>query len=117
MSENACTAESEKTHVLKLEGCWTIERANELKDILLEAFWSGDHVVLDVAELEDADLSCLQLFCSAHRTFLRLGKRLAFDEKKSENFKRVVCGAGFRRNLGCHKDPRASCLWIGEWQS
>ncbi len=117
MAENMDIAGSPESRILRLEGSWTVERAHKLKQALIEVLNSGDHVVIEPEDLEEADLSCLQLFCSAHRVSLRLGKSLAFGEKKSENFKRLVRDAGFKRNLGCHKDPQTSCLWIGEWGS
>ncbi|MGA2732507.1 MAG: STAS domain-containing protein [Syntrophobacteraceae bacterium] len=111
------TIRSAETIVLKLKGSWTVERANELKGALLEALNSGERIVIESEGLAELDLSSMQLFCSAHRKSLRLGKHLAFDEKKSQAFKRLVCDAGFMRTTGCHKDPHKSCLWIGGWNS
>jgi anti-anti-sigma regulatory factor len=106
-----------ETSVLRLEGSWTVERANELKELLIGALKSSDHIIVELEELAELDLSCLQLLCSAHYKFLTLGRSLALHEKKSENFKKVVREAGFRRKLGCHENPHAACLWIGEWES
>jgi len=103
--------------ILKLEGDWTVEHANELKRALLEALKSGENIVIDLEGLTDLDLSAMQLFCSAHRTSLRLGKRFVIHEQKSEAFKRLARDAGLLRSLGCHKDPRESCLWTGGWES
>jgi len=109
--------ESPETSVVRLEGCWSVERARELKQVLTEALKSADRIVLDLQYLAEADLSCLQLLCSAHGASFRLGKTLALHEKKSESFKRVVRDSGFKRNMGCDKAPGAHCLWIGEWES
>ena len=108
---------SAETNVLKLKGSWTIERANELKRVLLEILNSCERMVIDLEGIADLDLSSMQLFCSAHRTSLREGKHLALHEKKSETFKRMACDAGFVRTIGCHKDPYKNCLWIGDWKS
>lgn len=105
------------TDVLKLKGSWTIERANELKRVLLEMLNSCEHMSIDLEELTDVDLSTMQLICSAHRTSLRDGKQLALHERKSQSLKQVVHEAGFVRTLGCHKDPTKKCLWIGDWKS
>ena len=117
MAENMDIVESPETRVLRLEGNWTVERAHELKRVLLEVLKSGHGVVIELEELVEADLSCLQLLCSAHLTSLRLGKHFALHEKKSETFKRMACDAGFVRTIGCHKDPYKNCLWIGDWKS
>lgn len=103
--------------VVRLKGRWTIERAHELRDMLTEALNDEGPIVLDVQELTDADLSCLQLLCAAHRSSLKLGKPLALHESKPEVFRQRVREVGFARNLGCHKDPFKSCLWLGEGQT
>jgi anti-anti-sigma regulatory factor len=106
---------SAERNVLKLKGSWTIERASELKRVLLEMLNSCEHMSIDLEELTDLDLSTMQLFCSAHRTSLRDGKQLALHEGKSQSVKQIVREAGFVRTLGCHKDPNKKCLWIGDW--
>lgn len=108
---------SGEANVVKLEGSWTIERASELKGVLLEALNSGESIVVDLEGLKDLDLSFMQLFCSAHRTSLRDGKRIVLCERKSQSLKQMVRKAGFVRTLGCHKDPNKECLWIGDWKS
>jgi anti-anti-sigma regulatory factor len=111
------TMRSDETVVLKLKGSWTIERANELKGVLLEILNSCEHMLIELEGLTELDLTTVQLFCSAHRTSLRLGKHLTFHEKKSDTFKRMALDAGFVRTLGCHKDHDEKCLWIGDWKS
>ena len=108
--------QSAETSVLKLTDSWTIERANELKGALLDALKSGESIVIDLEGLTCLDLSAMQLFCSAHRTSLRLGKHLALHGQESETFKRVLRDAGFVRTSGCHSDPDKKCLWIGDWK-
>ena len=109
--------QSIETNVLKLEGSWTIERANELKRVLLEILNSCERMIIDLEGLADLDLSTMQLFCSVHRASLRDGKQLALNEQKSQRLKQMVREAGFVRTLGCHKDPNKKCLWIGDWKS
>lgn len=109
--------QSNEECVLRLKGSWTIERAHELKQALIETLQGCDRIVIDSAALTDADLSCLQLLCAAHRTSLKFDKQLTLGEEKSEAFERVVRDAGFVRTLGCHKDPHKSCLWVGGWKA
>ena len=117
LEEGTEIADSTETHALRLAGSWTINRAHELKQILMEALKSPGRNVLELEDLTETDLSLLQLFCSAHRASLRSGNILELHEKKSDIFKRIVRDAGFKRNLGCHKNPRISCLWTGEWEA
>lgn len=103
--------------VLKLKGNWTVERAVELKPSLLEALNSSEHILIDIEDLEEADLSALQLLCRAHHESIRLGKQLAFQTLKSESLRRTVRDAGLVRTIGCHKNPKIGCLWTGDWTS
>lgn len=109
--------QSAEADVLKLAGNWNIERALEFKQTLMERLNSGDHITLDLEELTEMDLSCLQLLCAAHRACLKLGKQMDLHEKKSEALERVVRSAGFARTMGCHKNPNKNCLWVGGWKA
>jgi len=109
--------ESVETHVVKLQGNWTIDRANELKDLLLEALGGEKDVIVDLEGVLHVDLSCLQLLCSAHRAFAERNRGFALADRKPETFKKAVMDAGYARTLGCHKDRTENCLWIGGWES
>lgn len=102
---------------LKLEGSWTIERAEELRRVLIEAVEGHERTLIESEGLTELDLCAMQLFCAAHRASLRLGKQLAFDEQRSETFRQMVRDVGFVRKIGCHKDPEISCLWKEGWTS
>lgn len=111
-TERACES---VVPALELDGVWTVEHAERLKAILLESLESSESIVIGSENLEEIDLSCLQLLCAAHRRSLELGKPLQLHKNRSMSFKRVVATAGFARTLGCHKDPHKSCLWVGGW--
>jgi anti-anti-sigma regulatory factor len=108
--------ESCQKHVLKLAGSWTIERAQELKHLLVTALRDNAFVTMDLQGVTEVDLSFLQLLCSAHRAFLEANKHFVLHDDKSAEFKRLVREAGFVRTLGCHSDPYKSCLWKGGWE-
>jgi anti-anti-sigma regulatory factor len=110
------TLQSAATSILKLEGCWTIERASELRDLLVVALRGEDHVMMDLEGVTETDLSCRQLLCSAHGTFLKMHRHFALHGSQSEAFKRAVRDAGYARTLGCHRDPGNTCLWKGGWE-
>jgi anti-anti-sigma regulatory factor len=105
-----------KQTILKLEGSWIIERARELKSVLIQSLKEYDRIIVDLEGLTQADLSFLQLFCSAHRTSLKLGKHFALDQNKPALVKKLVREAGYERTLGCHRDPCKSCLWKEGWE-
>jgi anti-anti-sigma factor len=112
---NTGMPQSAETHVLKLEGSWTIHRAHELKEFLMDALKGKDHVIVDLEGVSEVDLSFLQLLCSAHRSFLRRKRQFALHDNKPEAVKEVVKDAGYLRTLGCRSDQCRSCLWIGGW--
>ncbi len=97
--------------ILTLGGELTIEQAVEIKKALLTALGSTDYLILDFEKVIEADLTCLQLLCSAHRMSVRLNKRLILSGKRSEAFRNLCKTAGFQRHTGCIHDTQESCLW------
>ena len=99
------------TGKLILDGDMTVQRAGELKAALIEALDKATHLVIDLENITDADLSCLQLFCSAHRTSLKLNKSVSLSENAPQMFWDIVKKAGYSCNTPCCDDK--NCLWIG----
>ena len=96
---------------LTLSGDVTVEHADEMRSALIKALIDNGTVTLAFGSLTRVDLSCLQLLCSAHRSAVRLNKRLAFSGSWPELFKQCVEDAGYARYSGCHRDMDHSCLW------
>jgi anti-anti-sigma factor len=94
------------------EGDLTVEHAVELKTCLLDALGRAQSVRVDLQAIDDMDLTCLQLLCSAHKTALFAGRDLSLCNEKPEPFKRSLDLAGFSRSRGCAMDLNDSCLWI-----
>lgn len=109
--------ESADVNVLRLTGSWTIERACELKQLLLESLSDEQHLMVDLREVVEVDLSFLQLLCSAHRTFWGRNKPFSLQDSKPDVIKAFVKNAGYARTLGCHRAGGGGCLWIGGWES
>lgn len=103
--------------IVRLRGNLTVEHAQELKHVLLDALQDSERIVIELEGITDVDLSFLQLLCSAHRTSMKLGRELTLFGDRSEIFKMAVSDAGFPRILGCHEDPDRGCLWIGGLES
>lgn len=97
--------------MLILKGALTIENVAELKSAVAEALEASTGLALEVADVETADLSCLQLLCSAHRTAVRDGKSLEL-RNAGDGFIAVMDAAGYGRNLGCLHPSRSDCLWL-----
>ena len=105
---------SGNTGVVTLEGDLTLPCAEELKGTFIKALLDVDELSVAFDNVESADLSCLQLLCSAHRSALRLQKRVKFSVAPPQVFKDAVEAAGFSRVKGCKFDSEKSCLWTSE---
>ena len=97
--------------MLTLGGELTIEQAVEIKKVLITALGNTTRLILDLENVREADLTCLQLLCSAHRMSVRLNKRLILSGKRSEAFRNLCKTAGFQRHTGCVLDEQESCIW------
>jgi anti-anti-sigma factor len=100
--------------VLAVSGPVTVEKACELKEILMKALHGAEHVIFNLEGMTEVDLSCLQILCSAHRTSIRLNKRITLGNVRPEVFSRAVECGGFDRHTGCALDTTKSCLWVKE---
>jgi anti-anti-sigma regulatory factor len=98
--------------ILKLAGDLTLGQAEELRMILIKAIISVDQLTLEFDDVHEVDLSCLQLFCSVHRSAVRMNKQVAFSGRYPAAFEKVVRDAGYARTTGCHLDCFSSCLWV-----
>ncbi len=104
--------EANNQGTLKLDGNLTLAQAEELRMLLIKAVINVDQVTLEFGNVHEVDLSCLQLLCSAHRSAVRMNKRVAFAGRRPEAFNKVVRDAGYARSTGCHLDCFGSCLWV-----
>ncbi|UCH80378.1 MAG: STAS domain-containing protein [Nitrospiraceae bacterium] len=102
----------DKKKVLTINGSLTIEHVEELKNILLEIKENADHIIVNLANVESVDASCLQLLCSAHKTYLNENKSLEISTQCSEVLKRTVGNSGYAQHKGCRQDNNQSCLWL-----
>jgi len=97
---------------LVLDSKLTIEKAGELKNKLLKTIESANNIKLDISNINEIDLSGIQLLCSAHRTCNNLNKKLSLTGKKNDIFNNTTKSAGYIFEHGCHWDENKTCLWI-----
>jgi len=101
-----------KERVLVISGSLTIEHASEFREALIKSLEKASHVMLNMDGVTETDLSCLQLLCSAHRTFVNTKKSVELAEI-SDTLKQAVRDIGYKRNLGCMQETEKSCFWMG----
>jgi anti-anti-sigma regulatory factor len=96
---------------ISIRGRMTIEEASDLRTQLIEAL-DHDHVLLSVDGVDEADLSGLQLLCSAHKHAVKNGRTLNLSGQSQEVFRQALEAIGLRRETGCVKAGEATCLWV-----
>ncbi len=99
--------------IITLDGDLTLADAKTFRTHLIKALIDSDEVTVRFGDVAAVDLSCIQLLCSAHRSAVRLNKRLALQPGWPERFQQVAQDAGFSRSAGCRLDMQNSCLWTG----
>jgi ABC-type transporter Mla MlaB component len=99
--------------VLHLSGELVVQDAERLASGLLEALGDADRVEIDLSSVTDLDISCLQLFCAAHKTSAQQNKLLRIDGVCPEAVRRLAENAGFG-HAGCSLDVGDACLWKEE---
>ena len=103
---------TENMVVLRLGGEAVIESAIELKEAFLKSMAQGDDILVDIEKVTAADLSFLQLLCSAHHSCLKSEKKMRLGGIRPAVYNRIVKNAGYSRRRGCDRDMEQSCLWV-----
>ena len=101
--------QSGETGALVLAGGLTIEHAEELKHILLEALKNKSALHIDLQGVTKVDLFGLQVLCSAHLLAMETGKDMAFIGKRSGALEEAIVTAGYDRTAACSADK--TCPW------
>jgi anti-anti-sigma factor len=105
--------QTDGAEIITIEGELTISSADELKKVLMDALSVNDQIRLNLEQITEIDLSCLQLLCSAHRTSIKMQKSLTRTDTCPESLKNIAERAGFSRHMGCIKDINSGCFWAG----
>ncbi len=100
-----------RTRVVEISGRMTIQHADELRSMLLEAFDSAEQVRVEMNAITEIDLAGLQMICSAHRTAVVANKGLAVSGANNGAVRASAVSAGFYRHVGCRPDPTKTCVW------
>ena len=98
--------------VLTVNGAMTLQQIDKMKAALMKLISGSEHVVVNLEDVTDIDMACLQLLCAAHRTSTALNKNFTITGNRPEIFKNMVNEAGFPRKMGCVMDNADSCLWV-----
>ena len=88
----------ESQSLIRLEGEFSVTSAAELKGLLLEGLGSGKHLLLDLAQAEEIDITLMQLLWAAGREAGRAGAGMAI--RVSDAAAAAAREAGFERFPG-----------------
>ncbi len=96
--------------VIVAGGQLTYSHAGRLHQELLEAFAGAGRVDLFLHDVQEADLTFLQLLCAAHRTAAAQGTLFTVGGLDPDGpVLRLIRAAGAERGAGCPE----GCLWAG----
>lgn len=99
---------------LTLDGALTIEHAAELKTILSTVLMESTQTVVCLDNVSGMDLSSIQLFCVANRSFENTEKRLTPKSCNSPVIESALLEAGFSSSGECPENFCEKCFWKGE---
>ena len=108
---NMNTSEMNGSILVTLEGDLGIEQAGELKELFLRLSQENKPLILDLDRMENAHIACLQILCSAHRTFWNSEIALTLQAPQPPRFNEILDRAGFSREKGCPLDRSRTCLF------
>jgi anti-anti-sigma regulatory factor len=97
---------------LILSGSLTLRAASDIRQQILSALDENETVKLLLQEVEEVDLSFVQIFCAAHRSAIQKEKSLLVQSDLPEVFTKIIKEAGLQGHIGCSADGQESCVWI-----
>ncbi|GAB4301834.1 MAG: hypothetical protein Fur0034_16040 [Desulfuromonadia bacterium] len=97
---------------LVAKGFLTIDTARETAETIRAAFDRGGRVTLAFDEVQDADLTIIQILCSACRTASLLSREFMVSGEISAAVKRVVEEVGGERRSPCRHNSGLPCVWF-----
>ncbi len=97
--------------VMTCVGSLDVDHAQTLKDALLVGIENSDNLVVNCERVDSVDSQCVEIFCTAHRMAVRIGKKLiitgiAPEFAPSPQEISNICLS--RSAIGCNR----SCIWI-----
>ena len=104
---------TEKSTTLEvvLSGSLSLSAASEIRQRLLGALDEADTVKLLLRDVDDVDLSLVQIICAAHRSALLKNKTLKLQDNLPELFAQIIEDAGLNGHIGCSAEQKEHCVW------
>ncbi|MFN2267976.1 MAG: STAS domain-containing protein [Desulfonatronovibrio sp.] len=93
--------------VMNLQGNLNVEQASELHRAILETLQKHEVVQIDMGNVENVDLTFLQIVCALYKEAVRGGKRLIFESIPSK----IVIKA---EKMGFTEESTGGYFWKGD---
>jgi anti-anti-sigma regulatory factor len=106
-------SEDGRSLVLKASGCLNIETASELHRMVLVALCESKDVLLDVHQVEEMDITTLQILCAACKTAALQKRSFSRCDDLPECLHKLVMESGVIRNGICKHNSDQFCIWFG----
>jgi anti-anti-sigma regulatory factor len=97
--------------ILIFEGDLTMVQAQETHQVLFKAVLEVNSLLIDLQNVGEADVSLIQLICSAHRECHLSGKTINMQSGDNESIIRLLEKSGYCKQCGCLSGAKESCLW------
>ena len=95
-----------KKGTLTLKGELTLSNIQRVKEALLAVFSRFKEINIIIENIEHIDLSCIQLFCAAHKSAVKQGKSMVITPPRGEpaKFTEALEYSGFAKVTGSPGD-------------
>jgi anti-anti-sigma regulatory factor len=95
---------------VSIDGDFDLPHIGEIRHALQQVLDSQDTINLDLQKVSHADVSCLQLFCSLHKTLDKNNKTITFSSNPPRLFTDLLARAGYYRHSACVDKLKGSCV-------
>jgi len=96
---------------LSIQGRITIERAQELKELLLSRISAADNLLIDLNDMTEIDVTGLQLLCAAHKHALKTGRMIHLKTPLPAKLADAIRLSGFVRQQSCVSIRGIECIF------
>ena len=102
--------DKDNTRILRVQGALSIQDSSTLRGCLLGALDSPERLLLDLTGAGAIDLACIQVLCSAHKTFSNAQKTIGITGKLPEGIMRSLSSVAIVPDA-CDRESHGPCLW------
>ncbi len=99
---------------LNCQGELTIVQVSDFKKTITDIMPDSKEVIVDLLKITDMDISCLQLICSANRSFEQNKTQFTRKGNLTEIMEQTLRDAGYDPGDGCPETPCENCFWKGD---